>query len=156
LATLDLGCTKIDDAGAEIMAVELPRTSITKLQLQSSLIGDSGALAILNALTENNCALKWLECGEFSLVSLALLHAIYDLLAARRAFSLLLSHLDKPLDERLIPLVIQAVHSEYIYQREWWAVRYNKTTPAGFILYLLRTVTLNEAKAVEFPISSCS
>ena len=73
LEGLGLGCNRVGDEGAKVLAAALPcNTRLGKLGLGSCGIGRAGADALATALAAN-CALRWLDLGFLKMTRLLLI-----------------------------------------------------------------------------------
>jgi Leucine Rich repeat len=86
LAELNLGDNTINDDGAAVLAGMLRRNStVMELHLQDNDVSDAGATSILNALTERNTELSFLDLTGNDNISSSILSAIETIVEANMA-----------------------------------------------------------------------
>jgi Leucine Rich repeat len=148
---LGLGQNNIGDDGVVAIADALKvNTALTGLNLAGNSIGDRGILAILKVLLNYNCTLMSLNLEATTNESPLLLQSVKGVLASRRVLDFLLRCLLKPLEERTIPLVVQAVHQGTIFHKEAGLTNCDKTAgSAGFVFHLVRAAALNDSKVIK-------
>jgi Ran GTPase-activating protein (RanGAP) involved in mRNA processing and transport len=147
LRELGLGRNSIGNEGAAAIAGSLRHNeTLDRLDLRSNRIGSRiGALAILKALTESNCSLTWLNLqGNFT-ISPGLKKVIGFMLMSRQVLKSFCKCLCKPLETKLMPLVVHHVQVNSICSKET-ELAHSQETMAGPIFLLVRTAALNDSK----------
>jgi Leucine Rich repeat len=142
---LRLGQNCIGNDGATALAEALVRNSaLCTLDLHRTWISDEGAMVILDTLKQHNVSISSLYLEGNTKISPVLQKAIDFVLTSRRALKSLLKQLHKPLDKRLIPLVVCAVQLDLSL-----ALSHSCEVAAGPIFYLLRTNASIKSKAIQ-------
>jgi NLR family CARD domain-containing protein 3 len=139
LRDLGLGRNNIGNEGTVAIAETLRcNETLERLDL------DANNTVILKALTESNCSLMWLNLrGSFILSGLR--KAIDFVLASRRVLKSFCKCLCKPLDKKLMPLVVHGVQLTSISHKKTHLV-HSRETAAGPIFLLVRAAALNDSK----------
>jgi Leucine Rich repeat len=148
LRVLRLGENSIGDFGALAFAGALRSNStMPSLDLHRNGISDKGVAMIIKALKEDNCVLSSLNLKDNAPLSLDAEKSIDFVLASRLVLSSWFGHLRRPLEKRLIPLVIQ-VQLNYSCHQETELFR-NQATSAGPIFHLVRALVSIDSKEIE-------
>jgi Ran GTPase-activating protein (RanGAP) involved in mRNA processing and transport len=151
LQELGLGRNDLGNGGAVVIAKALrTNANLAKLDLGGNSISDEGAMAILTTLKCYNCTLMALNLEDNAGISPVLQGAITCALDSRQVLNFLLKHLQEPLEERSIPLVVQTVHRGSIFDKEVELTLCNKVSGiAGFVFHLVRAAALNDSEVIK-------
>jgi hypothetical protein len=98
-----------NDGASAIAGVLRYNEMLERLDLTSNSTSGEGAKAILKALTESNCSLVWLNLEDNTDISPGFQNNIGFVLASQRVLKSFCKRLCKPLDKKLIPLVIRSL-----------------------------------------------
>jgi Leucine Rich repeat len=151
LQLLRLGQNCIGNDGVTALAEALVRNSaLSTLDLRCNVISDDGVMVILDSLKQHNVSLSALFLEGNPKISPALGKDIDFVLTSRRVLRSLLKHLHKPLEKRLIPLVVRSVQLDLSL-----ALSPCSEAAAGPIFYLLRTNTSIKSKAIRRAAKGC-
>jgi Ran GTPase-activating protein (RanGAP) involved in mRNA processing and transport len=150
LQILGLGRNRIGNDGTVAIADVLKtNTTLVRLDLYDNIISDKGAVAIHRTL-ENNVTLMSLNMEVNTNISPSLLQAINFVVASRQALMFLLKHVNKPLQKRDIPMVVQVVNRHSIFHRNAALVHCDKTSAnTGFVFHLVRAAALSESGVIK-------
>jgi Leucine Rich repeat len=155
LRELGLGRNNVGNKGAVTIAGALRRNETLEwLDLSSNSISDEGAMAMLKTLMESNCSLTWLNLEENAAFSPGLQSHIEFVLASRRVLKSFRECLCKPMDKKVLPLVIQCVKLKPICHENPELV-HSQETAAGPILLLVRAAALNDSRVIKAAPPSC-
>jgi Leucine Rich repeat len=136
LQELGLGRNNIGNEGAVAVAGALTfNDTLERLDLSSNSISDNGANALLKALIQSNCSLTWLNLEDNAEVSPIIQYSINFVFSSRRVLKSFHNCLCKPLDKKLMPLVICGLQSQ--------------NTTAGPIFLLVRAAALYDSKVIK-------
>jgi Leucine Rich repeat len=136
LRELGLGWNNVGNEGAAAIAGALRcKEALQRLDLSSNSIGDEGTKAILKALTESNSSLTSLNLEDNDDMSPVLQYHFDFALTSRRVLKSFRICLCKPLDKKLMPLVIHGLQSQ--------------DTTAGPIFLLVRAAALLDSKVIK-------
>jgi Ran GTPase-activating protein (RanGAP) involved in mRNA processing and transport len=144
---LGVNCVR-DEGGAAIAGALRCNTTLERLDLSRNSIGGKGTKAILEALTEINCSLTWLNLDCNAAVSWGLRKEIGFMLASRRVLKSFCNFLVKPLDKKLIPTVIHALRQSS-NDHEKLDPAHCQETRAGPIFLLVRSTALNDSRVIK-------
>jgi NLR family CARD domain-containing protein 3 len=149
LRELELGRNNVGDDGAVAIAGALKGNEmLERLNLSDNSVSDEGAVAILKVLMESNCSMTWLNLEDNIVVSPGLQKDIGFVLASHRVLKSFRKCLCKPLDKKLMPLVIHSVQMSPT-RRENPELGHSQEMVAGPIFLLVRVAALNGSKVVE-------
>jgi Ran GTPase-activating protein (RanGAP) involved in mRNA processing and transport len=141
LRDLGLGRNNVGTDGAAAIAEALKcNETLERLDLHANSICDEGAMVILKALKESNCSLMWLNLEENSEISLGLQNDIVFVLGSRRVLNSFCYCLCKPLDKKLLPLVVQGIENQELAR--------SQETAVGPIFLLVRGAALQDSKVI--------
>jgi Leucine Rich repeat len=118
-------------------------TTLERLDLSSNRIGDEGAMALLKSLKEINCSLMWLNLEDNAKISPGLQKDFDFVLASRQVLKSFWKFLRKPLDKKLMPLVIHSVRQNYGYRQTLEPAQCQETG-AGPIFVIVRGATIKQ------------
>jgi Leucine Rich repeat len=148
LQELGLGWNGIGNEGAVAIAKALRCNGVLeRLDLRGNSISDKGATAIFEALTESNCSLTWLNLKRNAEISQRLQNDIDFMLVSCRVLKSFCKHLCKPVDKKLIPLVINGLQLTSVCHENPELVHSQETT-TGPIFLLVRAMALHDSKVV--------
>jgi Leucine Rich repeat len=148
LRELGLGQNNIGNDGAVAIADALRCTeTLERPDLCGNTISDEGATAILKASAGGSCSLTWMNLEDNDDISSVLWTGIHN----ARVFNCSMNNLLNPLEEMLIPLVVQALHQDNFFPKKPRLVARRIPAAAVRIFYLARTAPRNDSNVVEFP-----
>jgi hypothetical protein len=119
-----------------------------QLDLGGSSLGDEGALALLSALEHYNLTLASLNLNNNAKITPVLSKSVDFILTSRMVLNSFRSCLDRPLEKRLMPLVIHGVQQKSIFRKEA-KLAHCQETRAGPVFLLVRTAALNDSKVIK-------
>jgi Ran GTPase-activating protein (RanGAP) involved in mRNA processing and transport len=149
LRRIGLGRNKVGDEGAMAMARALKSNeTLQRLDLHGNSISDEGALSLRTALEHYNHVLTSLNLDYNAEISPVVLSAIGFVLTSRHALISFSECLHKPLEKRLMSLVIQGVQLNSIHH-ENVELAHGQETGGGTIFLLVRAAALNDSKVIN-------
>jgi Leucine Rich repeat len=155
LRELELGGNYIGNEGAAAVAGALRHNEMLKqLGLCWNSISDEGAVAILTTLMESNFSLAWLNLRGNAKISSGLQKDIGFVVRSRQVLKSFCKCLCKPLDEKLMPLVIHRVQLTSIFHVNLELMHCQERT-AGPIFLLVRATALQDSKFIKVAPPSC-
>jgi hypothetical protein len=119
---------------------------LERLGLDANGIGDKGGMVLLNVLQHYNYTLTSLNLNNNSTISLVLQKQIDFMLTSRLVLKSFCNCCLRPLEKRLVPLVIHAVRQSFFYG-EKLEPTHCQETGAGPIFLLVRAA----ASSLERP-----
>jgi NLR family CARD domain-containing protein 3 len=144
LRELGLGRNDVGNEGAAAIAKALRcNKTLERLNLEDNDISDRGAVAILNTLKFYNHTLTLQILRRNNDISPARRGELWAVMYNARVFNCSKSSLRNPLEERLIPLVVQALHKN---PKKPWLLARRIPAVAGLIFYLVRMAARNDSK----------
>jgi Leucine Rich repeat len=136
LRELGLGRNSVGNEGTVAIAGALRcNEALYQLDLSGNSIDDEGAMAILKALTESDCSLTKLKLEDNTEVSPVFQYSINFVFSSHRVLKSFCNCLCKPLDKKLMPLVVHGLQSQ--------------DTTAGPIFLLVRAAALHDTKVIK-------
>jgi NLR family CARD domain-containing protein 3 len=149
LRELGLGRNNVGNDGVAAITDALRRNgALERLDLSSNRISDEGVTAVLKALPESNFSLTWLNLQDNDDISPVLQSQIGFMMASRWVLKSICKCLCKPLERKLIPLVLRGVQLPSVYQENPELVHSHEAM-TGPIFLLVRAAASHDSTIIK-------